>query len=344
MTPYSQSASKPRLAVAITTIAIGSLISPVFSQSAGDMAGVNTDAAFRGYVRAAVTTPLRDLPGHDKGARSSVEPEPTDELKSTDWFGGDPWWLWNRVTGVWGEFRGAFAEKGVEIEGSYTLGWSDVVGGGADEGSAFQQWIDVNVTLDLNAMWGLEGGTVFIDFLTTNGRSISEHAGDIQGVSNLETDTVDQIAEFWYEQWLADRVVRLKVGKIEGNSEFAFVDSASDFMNGSAGISPTVFTIPSAPDTSFGFNLFLYPSETWYAGFGFYDGAAAVDGVRTGNRGPSTFWSSSQSNDYFYIGEVGHTWETLGSMYEGRLAAGVWHHTGKFAEFGGGVADRNDGF
>ncbi len=57
----------------------------------------------------------------------------------------------------------------------------------------------------------------------------------------------------------------------------------------------------------------------------------------TGRRGPETFFSSSKSDDYFLIGEIGWHWD------RGRLALGPWFHTGELERFDGGSADDSVG-
>ena len=90
-------------------------------------------------------------------------------------------------------------------------------------------------------------------------------------------------------------------------------------------------------------NLFAYPTDQLYLGFGFYDGAAGVDGVPTGRRGPNTFFDGDLSDDYFLIGEGGFTWDTLAGWAPGRFAVGGWHHTGTFDTFGGDTDEGTEG-
>lgn len=293
----------------------------------------------------------QNLPGHTKGERTPAA-EGEEEADATqepagprEWFGQTPWWEWSRATGDWGGFRTRLEEFGLTVDASYTLDWSSVWDGGVRNGASTRSLLDANVTADLDAILGLAGGTVFFDFYSTDGRGGSADAGDFQGFSNIETgENVDQIAELWYEQWLFDDRLRIKAGKIEANSEFGFVDTAGEFLNSSAGFSPTIFAMPTYPDPAVGINLFLYPTDRVYVGAGVFDGAATVDGVHTGGRGPATFFSDDQSDDYFLIGEVGLTWDELGSLGGGRLAGGAWHHTGDYTTFSGGSESGSTGF
>lgn len=137
---------------------------------------------------------------------------------------------------------------------------------------------------------------------------------------------------------LFDDSVRIKLGKIEGNSEFGFVDVAGEFVNSSAGFSPTLLSLPSYPDPSTGIVLSWAPNDRFSLTGGFMDGAATVDGVRTGLVGPSSFFEDDRSDDYVWLGEANLNWGS------GRAGVGVWHHTGDFARFLGGNKDGTTGF
>lgn len=246
--------------------------------------------------------------------------------------------------GDWAGVRTSLEDSGVSVNGSLILDWSSILNGGIQQRSATRHLLDVNVNVDLETILGIEGATFFADFYSQAGPNGSEDAGDVQGFSNIDLDEdVDQLAELWYEQWLFDDHVRIKLGKVDANSEFAFVDAAGSFINSSAGVSPTVLGLPTYPDPVTSVNVFVYPTQQLYLGFGFYDGATAVDGVPTGRRGPKTFFDDELSNDHFLIGEGGFTWETLAGCGPGRFAVGGWHHTGTFDTFGGETDEGTEG-
>jgi len=293
----------------------------------------------------------QDVPGREKGERSTLElkREATPPAKPVtpeplDWFGGKPWWEWSAATGNWGGARSWFDDHGFAFAGSLTLDWSSVWDGGVRNVASTRTLTDFNLTIDTQKFLGLEGGTFFIDFYSTDGRGGSADAGDFQGFSNIQTDAnLDQIAEVWYEQWILGKLLRVKVGKVDANSEFAFVDVAGTFLNSSAGVSPPIFNLTTYPDPAMSVNIFVYPTKNVYLGFGLYDGATA-DGIRTGGRGPATFFSDSKSSSWFFIGEAGVTWESLGSLGGGRVAAGGWGHTARYDRFDGDTQDGTEGF
>lgn len=291
----------------------------------------------------------QDIPGVEKGPRQRPAPEPpaapeapeapAETPEPVEWLGGRPWWDWTRATGNWGGFRDQLEEAGVSLAGSYTFDWLGVWSGGVNRRASTRTLRDLNATFDLEKMFALKDATVFADFYSTDGRG-QEDIGDIQGVSNIETDeNDDQLAELWFEKWMFDRRLRLKAGKIDANTEFGFPESAGEFSHSGPAYSPTNFMLPTYPDPAVGVVAFVYPSDRCYVGAGFFDGAAG-DGLRTGGHGLRTFISDDKSSDWFWIAETGFTWSEFGSLGKGRLAGGGWYHTGEFETFSG---DREEG-
>ena len=127
----------------------------------------------------------------------------------------------------------------------------------------------------------------------------------------------------WYEQWLWNKRFRFKIGRVDANSEFAFVDNGAEFINSSFGFSPTIFLLPTYPDPASSANFFLYPAEHLSFGVGVYDGAASR-GVRTGVHGPGTL----DGGELFFIGELAGQWAVGPHALPGRVGLGGWGHSG----------------
>ncbi len=282
-------------------------------------------------------------PGVAKPPQPKPEPAPA-EPTARDWFGFKPIWEWERVTGDWAGARTSLEERGLTFAGSYTFEWSSVWDGGLKRGASTRSLLDLNMTLSLEKAFSWRGGTVYIDFYSTDGRGGNLDVGALQGPSNLETDAnVDQIAEAWFEQVFGEGGLRVKFGKIDANSEFAFIESAGEFLNASAGVHPTIIGIPTYPDPAMGVVVQGSPLEWLTISGGFFDGASAVDGVATGRNSPVTFFSSDRSDDYFLIGEVAAGWAFEGQR-TGHIGVGLWHHTGEFEKFDGGTTSGTTGF
>jgi len=317
----------------------------IASAGAGAPIGQDDDTAIAGVGDAADAAELIPsvsaglppiLPGQEPGARESVaQAKPAQSAR--EWFGITPWTAWTRASGDWSGARTDLEAAGIDFNGSLVTEWSDVFSGGDGGGSAFRHLLDLNLTFDLETIAAIERASVFVDFQTGDTGVGAMLHGGYQAYSNIAIDgSITQLSQLWYEQWFAGDLLRIKVGKVDANAEFAYIASAGGFINASAGFTPAILAFPTYPNPAFGVNVFLYPCEGAYVGAALYDGAATVDGVRTGALGPGGFLSDDQSDDWFIIGEAGYTLATLGALDSARVAVGGWWHTGDFTTFGGG--------
>lgn len=288
-----------------------------------------------------------DIPGREQGKRRAdaatpAEPDVKKDTPASEWFGGASFWEWSRMTGDWDGARTTLENKGLSFDASYTLDWSSVWDGGLRNVASTRSVLSLSATLDFGTMFDLRGASFFVNYLSSDMRGGSRDVGDYSGVSNIETGAnVDQISEAWYQHQLFDDKLRIKLGKVDANLEFAFPDFGGDFMNSGAAYSPNSnVAIPTYPNPSMGAVIFVYPVEWLYAGAGFFDNSNAV-GVPTGRHGPNELWHGA---DFFWIGEAGVTWDQLGSLGSGRFSLGGWHSTAEFARFDGGAEDGTNGF
>lgn len=250
-------------------------------------------------------------------------------------------WDRDRLIGSLGDSRTRLSDDhGVTVEPWLVIDYSTVVRGGLDtEGDALRHAFGVDVAWDPEPMLDWRGALLFAQFLTQHGQNGSDETGDFQGVGNWDADGRTQLAELWYRQSLWEDRLWFKIGKIDANADFAYTDFASLFLNGSASTLPTSPLLPTYPDSAFGGEVFIEPSDWLYAGAGVFDGALA-EGVTTGSRGPKTLFDDP--SDLYLIGEAGLRW-TVRDALPGRLAFGGWHATGTFETFDGGRADGQTG-
>ena len=224
---------------------------------------------------------------------------------------------------------------------------STVVAGGIDETTSSRNLVAFNAEA---ALFGSDresgdGGTfAFAQFLSSppvEGGTLD--VGDSQVLSNIESDrSIQHFMEVWVEhEWTGGE--RVKIGKFDVNTEFAFLDAGLLFSHSSAGVSPTNFAQPTYPEGSTGAAVFGGVPvgadgevSVTYAG-GVFDGAFGADGISTGRRGPSTAFSGRLSDDLYAIGELGLDW----SGGYGHL--GGWYHSGEFERFSGGVDEGTAG-
>lgn len=238
-----------------------------------------------------------------------------------------PFAQWPRATGKWFGVRQWLDDRGIDVAPSITLDFAkNLRGGDSTNGFNAQRLFNLNLTIDTDALFGWKGGTFFANLQHHHGDGADEDVGDFCGTSNLTADFDTQLAELWYEQKLVDEKLRARLGKIDANSEFAYAEYAAEFVNSAMGSPATSPLLPTYPDPATGMTLFAHPADSFYAGGGICDGAAA-DGIRTGRRGPATFLGSS---GVFLIGECGLKWKAAANRNYGRTAIGAWWHTGQF--------------
>lgn len=280
--------------------------------------------------------PPIDLPGPRRGERTPKENVPPTHVTITE-----PFYTWDRALGDLFGVRKSLEDMGISIDAALIYDSSSAWVGGLHSRSTSRALLDVGATIDFDKMFDIAGGTFFIDFQGQNGRDSTAEVGDIQGFSNIDAPNRAQLNEIWYEQWFLGDLFRVKVGKLDANGEFAYVDHGGEFINSSMGFSPTIFTLPTYPDPAFSVNVFAYPTDWLYVGFGVYDGSGA-QGVATGQRGVRTFFSHN-AGELFLIGEVGVVYDLFDHL-PGRVAFGAWGHTADFTRFDGGTEDGTTGF
>ena len=115
-------------------------------------------------------------------------------------------------------------------------------------------------------------GTLFFSFEIARGHSPTERAvGDWQWLSNIDGENINQISELWYRHTFFDDRLWVKLGKMEGNSDFSFIQYGLEFIHSSAGY---VLTIPMVtyPDQDWGAVIGTKPVDWFSMNFGFYQG------------------------------------------------------------------------
>lgn len=258
-----------------------------------------------------------------------------------EWIGGLPWSEWTRATGDWAMLRTRLEDLGIEFGGGYTADLAAPWSGDTRRRASVCTLFDLNLACDLEVLAGLPKTLAYVDAYQIEGRDPTGDVGDFQGLSNIQSDDTAQIAEVWIETWFGE-FVRVKAGKVDFNSEFAFHEIGGEFIASSAAILPTIVAYPTYPNPATSINVFVVPDEHWHVAAAVYDGAGA-DGIATGGRGPKGFFDDSDSDAYFLAAEVGYAWAGGDTWGAGRCVLGTFHHTATFATFAGGTDDGTSG-
>jgi porin len=241
----------------------------------------------------------------------------------------------DRATGDWWGERRRLDQAGVTIDATLVLeGFKNFVGGLSTSRIVSASTFDLSLAIDTERMFDWQGGRFYVVLENHAGQNPSTTlVGDLQIFDKLNSSRYLQIFELWYQQKLFRGVLRLKVGKVDANSEFSVIENGLEFINSSTQVSPTVFLFPTTPDPMPSVNAFFTPDESYYAGLGAY--------YSNRSEGLGNFVGSPQDaqlSDYgaFLIGETGLRWRRPPVLGRGgNLKVGAWGHTGTFTRFGG---------
>ena len=146
--------------------------------------------------------------------------------------GALPWHAWDRVTGDIPSGRSWLEQRGIALDIDYAADYYNNAHGGLNTSDAhvYRGILDIALTWDTEVMGLWKGGTFFVDFQQIHGRDISQrYVGDLQALNNADAPDRTQVAEYWFEQKILGDGLRLKLGKMDANADFAYVDYGFDF-------------------------------------------------------------------------------------------------------------------
>ena len=189
----------------------------------------------------------------------------------------ESWGQRDRLLGDLGGLRTVLARHGMALE----ISSLDEVFGSPEnpldsgaEGS-YHGLTDVTLSIDTAGAGWWRGGRFFIDLQNARGGDISDHVGDLQGISNIVAPPGTRVVEYFLDQNFADGRFRLKFGKQDANADFVVSEGGGEFVNSSFGLIPTV-PLPTFPAPALGVMAAWAPSDAVLFKVGYWDGAPAV--------------------------------------------------------------------
>jgi porin len=245
------------------------------------------------------------------------------------------------LAGGWGGTRDYLVEHGFTIDFSVTLEANRVLSGGLRQQTTAHALYDLSGSFDLDRIAGWKDAQVAFEAYVVGGHNPSQDVGDYQSFSNISADELAEIAQVYYEQWFAGRTCRLKLGKIDANSDFGAPANGTESIHSGSAYSPSTFTMVTYPNPATGILAGWVPNENWSLDVGMYDGAGMA-GINTGSVGPATFFRDPPG--YFFIGELGRRWKLGEKELVGGATLGAWRHTGTFDNVFGSTTHNTSGF
>jgi porin len=260
--------------------------------------------------------------------------------------------------GMLGRALGIKEGSGVAIGGLLILDGNWLMAGGVKPNSLSGNFLlGLNLSIDTAKAFHIPGGQVGAEFLEFNGSNTNGYAGSVQSYNGLTGSsplTRQELHQLWWRQKLFRDKLILKLGKLNGTSEFntvlmpvpvpvpvpKMVDwTVSDLIYAPSGINPTLFSrLPGYYNTAYGATIAFLPTKSFYASYGIFDGNLGRY-VQTGLKLAPDF------NSYkFNIGEAGYAWRAGSQGKPGRIAAGGWHQTGSLPTPAGTNVNGTSGF
>lgn len=210
--------------------------------------------------------------------------------------------------------------RGLRVGASWSGEYFYNARGGLSTGGDLRSDLSLTFELDTSAAGLWDQGEFFMHLQAQFGDGITErYVGDLQVLSNIDADDFAQVSEIWYRHTFVDERVSIKLGKMDANSDFAFVEFGGAFINSSGGFPPTIPLI-TYPDADWGIVVGATPTKWFSISAGMYQGDA--DGGRSLAHTLDSF-----RGPFVIVEPVFHyRWRGL----NGRLKVGGWWHGGAF--------------
>jgi carbohydrate-selective porin OprB len=181
--------------------------------------------------------------------------------------------------------------------------------------------------------WGWPDATVRVAAQWRPGPTAADFVGDLQAVSNIDSDPFVRLSDAWLEVPVAGEWLRTKVGHFDLNQDYAFAEAAAPFSHSAFSFSQNIFALPTYPLPSTGVHLFATPRRGVYLKGGIADGVGALDAVPT----PRVPWGLGGALARFAIAEAGVDNSPVTKDRVARVAVGGWRHDAPWERFGGGT-------
>lgn len=149
----------------------------------------------------------------------------------------------------------ALSRRGVEFSLDSTTDLFLVTGLHHRNGTG-ETWLDLSGDVQLAHFRRSLSRTHAFFSLHVNGNWNSGLGGAAQSISGIQSRAGIRFAELWVEQTLTS-ALRLRVGKIDGNRDFAYIENASSFVNSAGGYNPSFSLLPNYNATQPGIELLM---------------------------------------------------------------------------------------
>lgn len=224
---------------------------------------------------------------------------------------------------------------GVKAGATLTQDYFRVLQGGRHRGGAGPGNLFLGATVDGRAWGGSAADRLRVRLLGTFGGSISNQAGDLQGLDNVGAYNTFKVYSAWYQHRFGHSGMSTRLGLQDYNALFNTLGAASVFLNSSFGIPATTAQshVSQYPTTAVGAVLRWRSARGAYAQAGVYDGRPG-DPDNPGG----THIHFDPGHGLFYAAEAGFRGGPDGRW---KAALGGWYQTSAYTAPSGRPRDRN---
>jgi porin len=237
-----------------------------------------------------------------------------------------------------GGIRAALAGRGIIYGVDYTSDVFGNVSGGVEQSSHFAGLVEAYTSIDLQALLGWRGLTLFASAYQIHGTSISgENLSSLAAVSNIEAYPSTRLFELWFEQSLLDDKITVRFGQLAVDSEFFAADSGGNFVNSTFGwttISSDNIPVggPIFPIATPGVRVSFDPNENLKFMAGLWNGdpvGHCADDLDPGQCNEHGLDFRLEDSPLLFV-EGAYGYNKTGAGLPGTIKLGGWRHFGDF--------------
>jgi len=245
----------------------------------------------------------------------------------------------DRLFGNLGGARDALAAHGADVDLVYN-GTAWALGGGAKDGTAYEQLAEARVNVDGEKAFGIKGNSASISVQHGLGGHPNNFVGSVEAVDNLEENpNAFRLYEAYIQQtFLNDKLTAL-VGVRDLNADFVWTEASANFIKPTFQIGQDMAQSGENSPSIFPFTGLATTLK--YAANDLYVIGGVFDGVPQDPDHPRSWRFDLNSDDgALLIAEGGYE----ANEGKNKLAAGIWSYTEESPKISNPAAhDRSDG-
>lgn len=247
--------------------------------------------------------------------------------------------------GDWDGSRTSLANDGITFDLFHIFDSYDDIDGALSNGTAYFGRFRARMNLDLEKLAGIEGGKFVVSGVHQYGRNYNRSRfGVFTNPSSIEGAETTRLAEFWFEQTLAEGAFSYRLGKIDAVGAFGNQEYGSSFMNDEFAYVPNAIFGPALPyDPAEKLGLIATwvmtrptASSDLYLKAGIFD-TNNLDAYYDDHNGLRASWEGPVG----YAAEFGYRENGSASSMPGFFKVGMHYNTGDFSTYDADVEDND---